>query len=65
MYGVWYKFDKNNILFPDGTRLLIRRRGSTYWEPVVYNEICECFDTEDGDDFYCGFDDVTEFFLVP
>lgn len=61
--GKWMNFDKNNILFPDGTRLLIKVNDD--WKAAIYNEHCECFDDEEGDDWLCDLDSVQEFFLVP
>lgn len=62
--GIWLDYPEN--MPQDNERVIAHIKGDgNYWVVLVYNEYCECWDNEDGDDYFCELDNVDKFMIVP
>ena len=61
--GTWIKFPDNKP--EDGERVLILKHGYVFWEVYVYNEIHQCWDDSEGDDYMCDLDEVEYWMRIP
>lgn len=45
--------------------VMVKEQGMGCWKPQVFNKICNCWDTEDGDDYERGLRDNDVWLRLP
>lgn len=45
--------------------VLLKGHNKNYWTPKVYNAYYNCWDTEDGDNYYCDADENDVWLRLP
>lgn len=45
--------------------VMVREQGIGYWKPQVFNKMCNCWDTADGDDYERGLRDNDFWLRLP
>lgn len=65
--GVWHDFDHENPEnngIEDGEQVVVLQKGYGI-NFLTYNETYQVFDDAEGDDFYCKFDKIEKYLLIP
>lgn len=45
--------------------VMVNEQGISYWKPQVFNKMCNCWDTADGDDYERGLRDNDVWIRLP
>lgn len=45
--------------------VMVKEQGIGCWKPQVFNKICNCWDTADGDDYDCDVDENDVLLRLP
>lgn len=64
--GKWIDYDPDVIKLNDKDKVIIRKIG--YGDNIdlcIYNEMFNCFDDADGDDYFCELKSVDKIFIIP